>query len=672
MTEYLHPGVYTERVDATCPGISAIRTDVAAFVGIARSGPLDTPVPLQSFRQFQAHFGDFSGQGFLAYAVRAFFENGGSRCWVVRVASREPGYNARPAALTLCGNHRPVWRIEAANPGTWGNRLTVAMRSQRLAQTVLDTVRSTAHYAVVASVAGFVRGTLVRLSQGDGAGGVTEQRRVVTHVDGETRRLYWVHPKPGAGLPYDAAVTGFDRNRPISVESLSYRMLVYRDGRLLAHFPDINPIPEHPRYGPLLLRPAQYPVRIGTHQRLPTPPPPVVIKELRSDLRSVPEQMDIAKGRRLALTGGRDGLNMLTVHDFIGKNISPLDSDAVQRQKRRGIEALHAVDEIALVAIPDIVIRPERDPVYETEPVMPPDPCLECPPRPEPRQQFQPGDTVQELPPRFSDDRIYQVQAALIQHCEARGDRFAVLDPPYGAAQQDRRGVSAVQAWRARFETTYAALYYPWLKVSEPRGTAPVRAVPPSGHVLGQYAAHDLTVGVHKAAANRPLAWVQDLTAQVSGGRHDILNPLGINAIRDALGRGLRIMGARTLTSDPHWRYINVRRLLIMIRKAIDVSTQWSAFEPNSVMTRNKIQLALTGFLTALWQRGALAGDTAEHAFFVTCDEQNNPPAQRSKGRLLAEVGVAPSIPFEFVVLRVGRQGNQLEIAEAGFLARAA
>jgi len=115
-----------------------------------------------------------------------------------------------------------------------------------------------------------------------------------------------------------------------------------------------------------------------------------------------------------------------------------------------------------------------------------------------------------------------------------------------------------------------------------------------------------------------------------------------------------------------------VRRLLIMIRKAVDMSIQWSVFEPNNALTRNKLQLALASFLTALWQQGALTGAAVQEAFFVKCDEENNPAVERDKGRLLAEVGVAPSKPFEFVVLRIGRQGNELEIAEAGFMARAA
>ena len=168
------------------------------------------------------------------------------------------------------------------------------------------------------------------------------------------------------------------------------------------------------------------------------------------------------------------------------------------------------------------------------------------------------------------------------------------------------------------------------------------------------------------------MQWVQASSVAVSDNQHEVLAQTGINAVREYLGRGVRVMGAKTLSSDPDWRYINVRRLLLMIRKAVDVSTQWAVFEPNDDNTRNKLSMALRGFLTAIWQQGALVGATAEEAFFVKCDRENNPPEQRANGQLLAHVGVAPSQPLEFIVLRIGREGNTLEISESGLLSRAA
>jgi phage tail sheath protein FI len=147
---------------------------------------------------------------------------------------------------------------------------------------------------------------------------------------------------------------------------------------------------------------------------------------------------------------------------------------------------------------------------------------------------------------------------------------------------------------------------------------------------------------------------------------HGVLNPEQVNAIRTFTGRGIRIFGARTLSSDPDWRFVNVRRLLLMLEKAIRIGSQWAAFEPNNRLTRAKLHLALTSLLLEVWRRGALAGKTAQAAFFVRCGETENPADSRARGMLVAEVGVAPATPFEFIVVRVGVSDNTLEIAETG------
>ena len=252
----------------------------------------------------------------------------------------------------------------------------------------------------------------------------------------------------------------------------------------------------------------------------------------------------------------------------------------------------------------------------------------------------------------------------MVVHCERRGDRFALLDPPFHVATDAEQGIAAIRAWRSRFDSSYAALYYPWVKVIDPRRPGHVRAIPPSGHALGQYALLDNEVGVHRAPANRPLQWIQDLSLHTTFGQQELLNPLAVNVLRSEGPRGIRIMGARTLSSDPDWTYVNVRRLLIMIRRALEIISQWVVFEPNHAPTRNKFQVAVGSYLGALWSRGALAGATQQQAFFVKCDEENNPPPQGDNGQLLAEIGVAPSYPFEFVILRVGVQENELKFSE--------
>ena len=674
---YLTPGIYYERVDAKAPGIAAIRTDITGFVGIARRGPLHTAVPVQSWRQFQSYFGDFTGAGYLAYVVRAFFENGGKRCWVVRISS-----NIAALAVTTLQNEakQPAWRIEAFSPGVFGNDLDITVKETHRAQTLTDPKSSTPEFAVVASIAGFIRSTHVRLTQGKtvewkivsgvdaGEGNAAGEKRLIwMHPNQEKRRHIWKDEKTKNWHDYqDSPLTGFDPSRPISIESVEYTILVRDLGRLVRVYEGLSLVPDHPRYGPQVLVGVLIPKEKRSLQTLPVAPEPLVITELR-DLDQAPTQwlipLQADAETPIELTGGADGLTLLSVYDFIGEEVSPLDSDKLKQQKQRGLRALEEIDEVAIVAVPDIHIQPLAIP--SKSPLLPcvPDPCLPGPlPLAIPRSP-----SVGDLPPVFSEQEIFQVQSALVQQCEKRRDRIALLDPPSATARDDALGVGAARAWRSRFDSKYAAFYYPWLRVVDPlRSSATLtRDIPPSGHVAGQYAQTDFQVGVHKAPANAPLVWTQDVTVVVGDAVHGILNPAGINVIRPLAGRGIRIFGARTVSSDQDWRFVNVRRLLMMIEKAIYVSTQWAVFEPNDAFTRAKVRLTLTSFLLSLWQKGALMGGAANEAFFVKCDDENNPETERGNGRLLAEVGVAPSQPFEFVILRVGRTDNEFEIAEA-------
>ncbi|MBN1439677.1 MAG: phage tail sheath subtilisin-like domain-containing protein [Anaerolineales bacterium] len=659
MPEYLTPGVYYERVDAG-PGITAVRTDIAGFVGIAPRGPLDTPVPVQSFRQFLSYFGGFSGSGYLAYAVRGFFENGGRRCWVVRVASAD---GAAPAgAVWQDGSGEPVWRLSAYSPGAWGNALAVRIAETRTAQTVSIPAGSRPEYSAVRTVCGFARFSHVRLTQG-----ATTVYKVLADVDPIENRLIWCRADPESRTVYDGLLSGFNPDRPILIESVDYTVQVAEGGRLSKVYPGVTLVPQHPRYGPLILRNVRVPQPGDAVQVMPSAPEPVVAADLRPaediGLGEVRPLGPSGLGKWIPMAGGCDGLNLLSIRDFIGDDFLPGETDEEHLRRKRGLRALEEVDEVAILALPDIHIRAESEPETAPPPACLPDPCLPTPP---PRPGIARSAAGKELPPAFGDEGIFQVQSAMVLQCERLRNRIAVLDPPYAASRPDALGVAAVQNWRRRFDSKYAALYYPWLKVVDPlRGSgAPTRDIPPSGHVAGQYAGTDYAVGVHKAPANAPLRWVQALTAETDDAVQGLLNPLGINALRTLGSRGIRIYGARTVSSDPDWRFVNVRRLLIMIEKAIDHSTQWAVFEPNDFTTRTKITLALIGFLYSLWRQCALAGKTAEAAFFVKCDEEINPPEGRDNGRLLALVGVAPAQPFEFVVLRVGRIENAFEITE--------
>jgi len=673
------PGVYYERVDASAGAISALRTDIAGFVGITTRGPLHRALPVQSWRQFQAYFGDFTGAGYLAYSVRAFFENGGQRCWVVRVASEF----AATAGIIVHTDDRDRWRITASSPGVWGNDLEIALKETHRAQTLTNPKNSTPEYSSVATITGFKRGTHVRLSQ---EGRPDPICKIISDVDaGEKnldgeKRLIWVNEKPEERRHYwldknkvrryydDTPLTGLDTRLPILIESVEYSLVVRELGRLVRVYEGLSLIPDHERYGPRVLDEPRIENCAKPAQELPTAPQPVVIEEMLEPDEPIEhwtERLTHLPRVAIPLTGGADGLALLEAHDFIGEDVGPLDSDEERKRKMLGIRALEGIGEVSILAVPDINIQPRPTPRHDPPPPCIPDPCLPLgPPSPATPRKASVGD----LPPVRSEAEIYQVQSALIGQCEKLRDRIALLDPPFAAARDDKLGVGAARTWRTRFDSKYAAFYYPWLRVVDPLRSAnsPTRDIPPCGHVAGQYAQTDLQFGVHKAPANAQMVWAQDVTVAVGDTVHGLLNPLGINAIRPLAGRGIRILGARTLSSDPDWHYVNVRRLMMMIEKAIDVATQWAVFEPNSTLTRAKLHLALTSFLLALWQRGALMGAAANEAFYVKCDEGNNLPPDRDAGRMLAEVGVAPSRPFEFIILRVGRVHNEFEITEAG------
>jgi hypothetical protein len=672
MPVYETPGLHLERLDGAAPPLPAVRLDVTGFVGIAERGPLDLPVPVDSFRQFEARFGGFIGGGFLAYALKGFFDNGGQRAWIVRVASQEPPDGAATAFLPLprrdlvdLEDHRS-WRVKAASPGTWGNGLSVAVLPGRRVETRGSAEPGDGFSTPVASTSGFARDSLVRITA---PGQVPPYPvRVCALVDEPGRRLWWVHPDPAQRRRRgsDLALPPLEPGRALLLESLSYTFVVRELGRVIATFADLSLVPAHPRYAPDLLAPPDYVLdaeaallapgdAVSRRHRLPfrTAPAPIVVMA-EAEPPPIPEPL-VADGLFRDLEGGRDGLSRLAVRDFIGE---PFGAEP------RGLQALERIGEIGLVAIPDIVVRPVPPQEFEITPQPTIDPCDPCP-QPAPVAVLRPRPPA-ELPPLFTDAQVLQVQQALVEHCEARRNRLALLDPPVSTIADPRLGTAPIEAWRQAFDSSQAALYFPWLAVVDPLGTGVVREVPPSGHVAGQFALADRLEGVHRAPANRVLAWAEAASQAVDAPTHGLLNGHGINVIRTEPGRGLRILGARTVASDPDARFVPVRRVLMLILRAVDRGLQWAAFEPNDHATRASLVLALEGFLRGLWQRGALVGPSAAAAFSVRCDEDNNPATERAQGRLLCEIAVAPAVPFEHVVLRVGRVGDVLEVEELG------
>jgi phage tail sheath protein FI len=328
-----------------------------------------------------------------------------------------------------------------------------------------------------------------------------------------------------------------------------------------------------------------------------------------------------ARGVRVALTGGSSpAVPGDSVPGAVPVRITPADYVG-DTADRTGFAGLEAIENVTMLCVPDLMTAYQRGAV--------------------------------------TLEGVKAVQLAMIAHCELMADRVAILDPPPGL------GAQQVRDWRvdtAGYDSKYAALYWPWVKVMDPARGRP-ELVPPSGHVAGVWARSDETRGVHKAPANEVLRGVIDLETNITRGEHDQLNPVAVNCIRSFPGQGIRVWGARTLSSDPEWRYLNVRRLFNFVEKSILDGTNWVVFEPNDRFLWGSVRRTITMFLRRVWRSGALFGQTPEEAFFVKCDEENNPPESRDAGILTVDVGIAPVKPAEFIVFRVSQysQGAALD-----------
>lgn len=246
---------------------------------------------------------------------------------------------------------------------------------------------------------------------------------------------------------------------------------------------------------------------------------------------------------------------------------------------------------------------------------------------------------------------------AVISHCESLKDRFAIID-----ADQSSANVSTLKP-RDDNDTKYAAFYYPWIQVIDPEAGL-LRLIPPGGHMAGIYARSDVERGVHKAPANETVRGAADLQFQITKGEQDVLNPRGVNVIRAFPGRGIRIWGARTLSSDSLWKYINVRRLFLYLEESIDEGTQWVVFEPNNEKLWGRVKATITEFLTRVWRDGALMGTKPEEAFFVKCDRTTMTQDDIDNGRLICIIGVAPVKPAEFVIFRIAQWAGGSSVTE--------
>ena len=341
----------------------------------------------------------------------------------------------------------------------------------------------------------------------------------------------------------------------------------------------------------------------------------IVLEDVKGASALVP-----AKGTRVALAGGTGPTALAVPQSSPPARVSPADYVG-ETADRTGFAGLEAIEDATMLCVPDLMAAYERGAV--------------------------------------DLEGVKAVQLAMIAHCELMADRVAILDAP------PRLGAQQVRDWRvdtAGYDSKYAALYWPWIKVLDPVKGRPT-LVPPSGHVAGVWARSDETRGVHKAPANEVVRGVIDLETHITRGEHDRLNPVAVNCIRSFPGQGIRVWGARTLSSDPEWRYLSVRRLFNFVEKSILDGTNWVVFEPNDRFLWGSVRRTITMFLRRVWRSGALYGRTPEEAFFVKCDDENNPPEDRDAGILTVDIGIAPVKPAEFIVFRVSQysEGASLE-----------
>ncbi|MFZ9042768.1 MAG: phage tail sheath family protein [Ilumatobacteraceae bacterium] len=518
MPQYLSPGVYVEEVEAGSRPIEGVATSVAAFVGLAKSGPVNRPTLVTNWTQFTQTFGDHMDGSYLAHAVYGYFNNGGGSAYIVRIGAPDsdgaPALVAAKSGLPTAADPSVIgYEVSAKEGGSAGNGLTVEI--QDASEPGDD---GSAFKLVVKRGAGEVE-SFDNLTTGRG------RQNIATAVNGASKLIEITEP----------AIKGSVERRP-------------------------------------------------------------------------------ATGASVELSGGGEPIAMpsqLSADDYVG--------DAADRT---GFAGLEAVEDITMLMVPDLMAAYQQ---------------------------------------RLIDlEGVQAVQLAMIAHAELMGDRLAILDAPPGLNAQQ------VKEWRvdkAGYDSKQAALYWPWIKVFDP-ATGQNQFVPPSGHMAGVWARSDATRGVHKAPANEVVRGAIALETNITRSEHDGLNPNGINVIRSFPGMGIRVWGARTLSSDPAWRYINVRRLFNYIEESIMGGTQWVVFEPNDYDLWQRIRRTISAFLVRQWRDGALFGQTAADAFYVKCDDETNPSEMIDAGQVTCEIGIAPVKPAEFVVFRLAQYSGGTSIAE--------
>ena len=656
MPSLLTPGVYRSPAPTPRRDLGLVRTDVAAFAGWAERGPIAPEVipPLSDPRQwairisswdeYRLYFGGYVAHGYMPWAVRAFFENGGKTCFVVRVsASAAKNLDDRPLAASLVV---PAALSPATAP-------TLAADAPAEAATITVSDASAIKADALISIASRGLDELLEVKSVAGIVITLKSPTRIAHAQNDAVTIY----VRGFELRAKSAGNWGNRIRVHFTELDDPSTFAMR----LAADPGIGDTqPERENYVRLTL----------TDPNAETYAPKVLAAsklidfvfdpENPIDAKKTPKTLLLGTGPLrdgwARLAGGRDGLAAITLNDFIGRGDDP-----------RGIHLFEEIEDVSFTAIPDAVWRGDPPPI--TPPPPPTDPCTPKPKPPDPPDGFPPPPpdataTPPVLEEEAADKFTKDIHHAMIEQCARLRYRCAILDPP------DAKQPVQVEEWvdkqglRIR-DAKFAALYYPWLKIPDPtRRGEHSRRVPPSGHVAGQWAANDLKFGVQHPPANEPIENVVDVGRDIDDRQQEGLNAKGIDCIRVLPGRGIRIWGARSLSTEAQWKFIHVRRLMSYIEECVEKSTQWAVFEPHDEMLRRTLVHSIEVFLTGIWSTGGLRGNAPREAFYVKCDETNNPRASVDAGLLICEIGIAVAAPMEFIVFEIRRSVTGSHVVE--------
>ncbi len=574
MAEYLSPGVYVEEFESGPRPMEGVSTSTAGFVGVAQRGPLTgQPVLITNFSDFYRKFGGYLSEiewgeyRYLAYSVEQFFVNGGSRCYVMRVA---------PSDAKLASNGKfdssSAILISAKEVGSWGNNLSITCEASSKAKTqILEKIESEAGTKYkFKSVVGFGANDVVEFFDGKQSvfNRITKVNDNFVEFENE----------------FEADVVDTNLLAKKTIRRCDFNLEVrYGDAAEKYEFLSFNPMSED-FVEKKMEKSELITVEVKANNDIKLP------MQIISSQEEAPEVLNIE------LAGGKDGTaSKLSAGDFIGADKGP--------SNRTGLQAFLENNNVSIMAIPGIV--------------------------------------------------DLNVQLALVAHCENMANRFAILD-----ITQNSKNVADIQKHRDVFDTQYAAMYHPWINSFDHLDKKNI-SIPPSGAIAGVYARVDQQRGVFKAPANENLRNVVKLDCNYNEGEQDILNPIGVNLIRSFQGQGIKVWGARTLSSNSLWKYVNVRRLFIFLEESIKNNTGWVVFEPNDEMLWVRVKRTIEVFLDNVWRSGALAGNTASEAFYVNIGRTTMSEDDIQNGRLICEIGVAPVKPAEFVIFRITQKTSQ-------------